>query len=183
MTVEAVDFTKAIKEAEAAGHIQGGSGDYFKLKEGDNRIRLLTMCLPHPNTYKGEKRFQWLCYILDRKDGRVKPYFMQHTIYKQIAALQISEDYQFASVPMPYDITIHAVGAGTKEVKYTMIPARRETPLTAEELALLKAAKPLADLQKALNEKKDDDAPKPAAGGGDEPPLSDYDEGPYPFER
>lgn len=174
MSTETVDFTKAMKEAEAAGLV-GEKGDYFKLKEGDNRLRLLTMCLPHPNTFKGEKRFQWLCYILDRKDGRVKAYFMQHTIYKQIAALQTNEDYAFASVPMPYDITIHAVGAGTKEVKYTMIPARKETPLTADDLKALAAMKPLLELQKVLNEKKDEKSA--------EPPTSDYDDGPYPFEE
>lgn len=35
---------------------------------------------------------------------------------------------------MPYDITITAKGAGTKEVKYTVTPARQNVPLTGAEV-------------------------------------------------
>jgi hypothetical protein len=151
-----------MKEAEKAGML--GSGDYLKLKEGANRLRLLTECLPHQGEYQGKKNFKWLCLVLDRGDGKVKPFFMPHTIYKQIAALQTSEDYAFYDVPMPYDLTINADGAGTKEVKYTLMPARKETPLTSGELALLSEAKPLHDVKKALDEKAAKN--KPANGSG-----------------
>lgn len=152
----AVDFGKRLKEAEDAGLV--GGGDYFKLKEGDNRMRLLTDCLPHEGTYQGKKNFKWLCYVLDRRDGKVKPFFMAHSIYKQVAALQMSDDYAFADVPMPYDLTINAKGAGTKEVVYTLLPARKETPITALEYQALAEAKPLPELQAKLREK----AAKPA---------------------
>lgn len=153
-----VDFGAALKQAEEAG-LTGG-GDYLKLKEGPNRLRLLTECLPHANEYQGQRNFKWLCYVLDRADGKVKPWFMANTIYKQIVALQTSEDYAFQDVPMPYDLTIHAKGAGTKEVKYTLMPARKNSELSAAEKLLLTSAKPLKELQAKLKEKQA--AAKPA---------------------
>lgn len=154
-----VDFGARRKQAEAEGLL--GSGDYFKLKEGPNRVRLMSECLPHPGEYKGTKNFKWLCYVLDRRDAKVKPFFMPHTIYKFIESLQTSEDYQFYDVPMPYDITITADGAGTKEVKYAVMPAKKETPLTDAESVLLAQAKPLAELQQKLREKNAKGEPQP----------------------
>lgn len=166
----AVDFGARMKEAEKAGILS--SGDYLKLKEGANRLRLLTECLPHEGEYQGKKNFKWLCLVLDRADGKVKPFFMPHTIYKQIVALQRSDDYAFDGVPMPYDLTINADGAGTKEVKYTLMPARKESLLTAAENQALADHKTVHEVKKALDEKNaktrgngappDDDAPHPA---------------------
>lgn len=155
-----VDFGATRKQAEADGQI--GGGDFYKLKEGDNRIRLMSICLPHTSTFDGKKNFKWLCYVLDRRDGDVKAFFMAHRIYKAIEALQINPDYSFDEVPMPYDITINAKKAGTKDVEYTLLPARKETPLTEEEREKLDAAKPLEELKQAINEKQ---TTKGAAGG------------------
>lgn len=158
------DFGAARKMAEDAGLL--GGGDYYKYKEGDNRFRLMSLCLPHSGEYQGRPNFKWLCYVLDRRDGKVKTHFMPHKIYKAIEALQVNPDYTFEEVPMPYDVTVHAKGAGTKEVEYSLIPARKETPLTADEEADLNQQKPLADVQKALIEKKS----KSGNGSADEPP-------------
>lgn len=180
MTTEtAVDFGAQRKAAEAAGLLS--SGDYLKLKEGDNRFRLMTMCLPHAGEYQGRKNFKWLCYVLDRMDGKVKPFFMPHTIYKKIEALQVDDDYQFSSVPMPYDLRINAKGAGTKEVEYSLIPAKKETPVTADEMQQLRAMKPLAEFQGALKEKNAKQTPQ-APAQHDEPADYNDDDVP-PFMR
>ena len=166
----AVDFAGRMAEAEKAGLLS--SGDYLKLKQGPNRFRLMTECLPHEGEYKGTKNFKWLCYVLDRVDGKVKPFFMPHTIYKQIAEFQRSDEYAFDDVPMPYDLTITADSkVGTKEVKYTLTPARKNTDVTADEIALLDAMKPLADFQRALQEKAG--KPKPPSHEDDEREYSD----------
>jgi hypothetical protein len=55
--------------------------------------------------------------VIDRTDGKFKLFFMPNTIYKQIEALQENPDYEFTDVPMPYDITINAKGAGSKDVE------------------------------------------------------------------
>lgn len=147
-----VNFTANREKAEKEGLL--GKGDYLKLQEGDNRIRLMSECLEHPGEYQGKPTFKWLCYVLDRRDGKIKPFFMAHTIYKAIEALQMNEDYKFEEVPMPYDVTINAKGAGTKEVVYTLMPARANTPLTPAERALLTGTQPISDLQAALREKQ-----------------------------
>lgn len=170
------DFGAARKQAEDAGLL--GGGDYLKFKEGDNRFRLMSICLPHADEYQGRKNFKWLCYVLDRRDNKVKALFMPHKIYKAIEALQVNPDYTFEEVPMPYDITVNAKGAGTKEVEYSLIPARKETPLTAAELADLNEQKPLDELQTALFEKKQKNGGAPARDN--EPPAHGDDEEP-PF--
>lgn len=147
----AVDFAAKRKEAEKQGLISGG--DYFKLREGANRFRLMSECLPHNGEYQGKPNFKWLCYVIDRFDGKVKPFFMAHSVYKQIEALQQNPDYEFNDVPMPYDLTINATGAGTKDAKYTVVPARKNTDVTGDEMAAFDEVKPIDELQKALLEK------------------------------
>lgn len=149
---ERVDFGAARKEAEEAGMLSGG--DFYKYQNGDNRIRLMSRCEPHTSDFNGKPNFKWLCYVLDRRDNKVKAHFMPHKIYKAIEALQANPDYTFETVPMPYDITVHAAKAGTKEVEYAVMPARRETPLTTSEERDLAAQKPIGDLKKALDEKQ-----------------------------
>lgn len=177
-----VDFAANRRQAEDAGQIS--SGNSYKLKEGQNRIRLMSLCLAHPGEFKGTKTFKWLCYVLDRRDQKVKPFFMAHTIYKAIEALQSEPDYAFVEVPMPYDLTITAKGAGTKEVEYSVIPARKETPLTPEEELKLEEMKPLADLQAAIKAKDvKGKEPQPPAHTDDElvtvPNYDDSEEPPF----
>lgn len=176
----AVDFAKSRQQAEDQGLV--GGGDYLKLKEGDNRMRLLSECLPHVGEFQGQRNFKWLCYVIDRRDGKPKPFFMPHRVYKAIEALQVNPDYTFEEVPMPYDVTVTAEGAGTREVKYGLIPARKETAISAVEFQEIAKLKPLAELQIALKEKnaKASKATSAIPGVDEPPPPSDED---YPFMR
>lgn len=153
------DFSKTQEEAEKNFNL--GAGQYFKIKEGANRVRLVSICLPHESTFKGKKNFKWLCQILDRKDGVVKPFFMPHTIYGFIRDLQLDPDYSFTEIPMPYDVTIKAIGAGNKEVKYSLTPARESVPLTQEEKNLIVEAPTIKQLQaKILENEKENTVPE-----------------------
>lgn len=145
-------FAQNRKQAEDAGML--GKGGFYKYQEGDNRIRLLSECLPHVSVFSGQRNFKWLCYILDRRDGKVKAHFMPHKVYKAIEALQLNPDYSFDEVPMPFDLTIHAKGAGTKEVEYTVLPARKEVPLTKEEELEFYKQTPLDEVKAKLDEKQ-----------------------------
>ena len=131
-------------------------GQYLKLQEGANRIRLVSECLPHQSFYKNQLTFKWLCQVIDRKDGIVKPFFMPNTIYRHIESLQLSEDFKFEEVPMPYDLIVMAIGAGTKEVKYSTQGARTNTPLTEEEKKAIAEAPTVQELQQKIrdNEKE-----------------------------
>lgn len=177
------NFAAARKAAEDQGLL--GGGDYYKFKEGDNRLRLMSVCLPHEGSYKGKRNFKWLCYVLDRRDGKIKVHFMPHKVYKAIEALQENPDYTFTEVPMPYDITIAAKGAGTKEVEYSVIPARKETPLTDDEEEALEAVKPIEDVQAALYEKaskaSSDDDHADQRSHHDDPPMEPITDDDIPF--
>ena len=80
----------------------------------------------------------------------MKPYFRPVKVYRQIEALQENPDYRFDEVPMPYDLTLNAKAAGTKEVVYTILPARANVALTAAELDLVAKAGTVAEFQQAL---------------------------------
>jgi hypothetical protein len=142
-----VNFAAAREKAEEAGLLRTG-GVYNKtLKNGDNRFRLVSECLEHPGSYNGKPTFKWLCLVLDRADGNVKPYFMPNTVYEQIEALQVNPDYAFDEVPMPFDVTLNIKGVGKKDVVYTVLPARANTPLTGAETAAIAEVGSVRDVQ------------------------------------
>lgn len=154
------DFSAARKQAEQSGALQ--SGDRFKIQEGANRLRILSEFLPHTSYYQGSRRFQWLGYILDRKDGQVKTWFMPNSIHKHIEAIQQDPDWAFDEVPMPYDITVNAKGAGTKEVEYGVTPSPKRVPLTTAEEAAFLAKKAIREVQQAIVEKQNERGDTPS---------------------
>lgn len=153
-----VNFGASREAAEKSGALS--SGDRFKIKEGPNRVRLMSEFLPHTSYFKaspqavGQRRFQWIGYILDRVDGQVKTFFMPHTIHKFIEDLQQDSDWSFDEVPLPYDVTINAKNAGTKEVEYSVTPSPKRVPATPAELAALAEKKPIAEVQKTIYDKQ-----------------------------
>lgn len=168
-----VSFGAAREEAEKSGALS--SGDRFKITEGANRIRLMSEFIPHTSYFKknptapgpGERRFQWFGYVLDRKDGQIKTFFMPHTIHKFIEDLQTNEDWSFDEVPMPYDVTLNATGAGTKEVKYSITPSPKRTPITEAEAEAFIAKKPIREIQAAIYEKQEKNSPDPTRDAPD----------------
>jgi hypothetical protein len=90
----------------------------------------------------------------NEKDAGMKLVKLGNKIIKQLDALSENEDYAFDSFPMPYDITINAVGAGTKEVEYSVVPSPKIIPLTPEEEAALVKEHSPADIVKTMKEKQ-----------------------------
>jgi len=125
---------KAFAFAEEAK--KADSGSYLKLKEGNNVVRLVTEFLLYESSFQGKPTRKFVGFVIDRADGAIKPAFLAKTIIDAIADLQLSgaDEYGFEGVPMPYDINIKATNAGTKEVIYSVIPAKAAKPLTEEEL-------------------------------------------------
>lgn len=148
-----MDFDFQATEQVAQKEYNLGKGQYFKPQDGDNKFRLVSICLPHDGEYNGKPTFKWLCQILDRKDSTVKPYFMPHKVYEQIRDLQMDSEYAFKSVPMPYDLNLKVTDAGKLTVTYTIIPARTSTPLTTEEQNLVTSAPTIQELQIKVREK------------------------------
>lgn len=157
-----MNINDTIKKAEKDYGLD--SGAYFKVKEGSNKIRVLTEALPYQSYYKGNKTFKFVGWICDYVDGKVKLYFFPKTVYEAIGSLQVTEDYAFEDMPMPYDVSINAKNAGTKEVEYQVMPARSNTPVDQEILTQLAGKKTIEEVIAQLKEndsKNGNTAPEP----------------------
>ncbi len=152
--------------------VGGGKNDWFKVEEGENKIRVCVTPMFNQSRYKygtcyegadfckkenlGDKENlinKWLAWIIDRKDGKLKLYNMPFTVSKSIVSLKTNAEYAFEDFPMPFDITLNVKGAGTKEVEYTVLPGRKEFSLTDEEKAALEKESPVEDIIAAMKDK------------------------------
>lgn len=178
-----------LDNAEKEGMNFGG-GDWFKFKEGANQVRILTTLEPIPSHYGygycvgkehcpvckegGEDKkpsVKFLCWVLDQSDQQMKLAQFPYIVMKTLQDFQNIPDYTFDVVPMPYDLIINATNAGKKEVEYTIMPARKETPVSEEILKQLakentpseiKASMKKKQLKKLGIEMPDDGKPKVA---------------------
>jgi hypothetical protein len=124
----------------------------FKFKEGQNRFRILTNPELHMSEYNGNPTMKFVCHIIDRADALIKLAFLPKTVYQSVVDLQKSEDYSFEEAPMPYDVTVSARGAGTKEVMYTVMPTA-PSELTETEIINFNEATPISEILERLAEK------------------------------
>jgi len=151
---------QAIKDSGLA------SGEYLKLKEGANKMRLMSPALFHSGIFEdkktGEKRAnnKFVAWVFDWADGKVKLFFMSKTVLEAIGALQDNPDYAFDTVPMPYDITVNAKDAGTKDVMYSLTPSRQNTPVPVEALNQMDGKETIEAVLSKLRE-KDGQVPAP----------------------
>jgi hypothetical protein len=128
-----------------------GSGEKLKLAEGQNKVRVLSEPRMVQSVYQGQPNTKFVAWVIDRKDGKIKLFYMPKTILEGISALEETEGYAFNSLPMPYDIMVNAKGAGTKEVVYSVFPMPA-TKLTEAELEEFHAKKPIDEVVARLLE-------------------------------
>lgn len=179
-------------EFDAAQAEIGGS-DYFKFKEGENRLRILAKpvrkitrfgygicyagaayCQAAAMTADYEKAKQeaiaagkdasdvsqptlslkWACWAVDRATKKVVNVELTNKMMETIISYMESEEGKFTEWPMPYDVIVTAKGAGQKSVKYSMIAARSNTPVTEEELELLGKQTPMDQIIEKMKAKK-----------------------------
>lgn len=119
---------------------------FFKIVEGDNRFQLLTHLAPYALKWngtryipaeEGDKNVSWkgVGYVL--QDDLIKEATLPYTVVKAIKGLMDDPDYAFDEFPMPRLVNVKAVGAGTKEVEYNLIPSPKETQVPAAILTEL----------------------------------------------
>jgi hypothetical protein len=150
-----------IDEANKSEFSTAGSG-WLKMKEGLNQFRILTepevifenygkgICY-HECGYEGSPKY--LARVLDRADNKVKLYKIPFTIFETIAGFEKDDELQFSGFPMPYDVKVEAKGAGTKEVKYTVLPSLKRVNLEQSVLDFLSKQKSLKDVIKLMQDK------------------------------
>ena len=161
------NFMQRFNEIKSSMDTAGG--DWFKFKEGDNKLRII--CEPaklqkkfirgiaYPNCgFEHETTIKFLTYVYDYSDNKIKLFKLSYGVMNQIVDFMIDPEYAFEQFPMPYDITVKATNAGTKEVKYTIIPARANSEMptdVAEEIAKKKTPSEIIALMQEKQKNKD----------------------------
>jgi hypothetical protein len=160
-----------------SGMSEGGKSESFKVKEGTNKIRICSDFIFHESIFKGTKSKKFVCWVIDRADGKVKPYFAPYTIVKALSKYQEDEDYHWVDAPMTRDLIIDAKDAGTKEVDYQCHLSLKETPLTAVEQADLEQKGSIEAFIEKIKEKQEKENPtEPVIDADDEPNESVLDD-------
>lgn len=151
------------EEAQKEGIATSNTGDWYKLQENDNVIRVLEepemifekfkvgICYTDCG-YEGTPKF--LTYVLDRKDGKIKLAKLPYKIGTTIATYQEDDDYAFDGFPMDYDIKVHAKNAGTTDVIYTMTPRPKRERIDSETAAALLKLKRIPEIIAKMKENK-----------------------------
>jgi hypothetical protein len=62
------------------------------------------------SVYQGQPNTKFVCWVIDRADGKVKLYCTPKTILEVISGYEDDEQFGFKALPMPYDVTINARG-------------------------------------------------------------------------
>lgn len=143
--------------------------EFFKLKAGDNKVRVLTdpvRVMKYYNQaakksfiafkdcgYSADTKPRWLCYVYNHEKEAIELAELPHTIAKQMLEYKDNDDYKFDSCPMPYDVTINKKGENL-ETEYNVIPARKNSDIPKETLDELKTLKPCGEIKKAWQEKE-----------------------------
>lgn len=140
--------------------------EFYEMKIGDNRCRLLSEPVKVMTLYKGiypnskyaglvDESYQptgddkvsttaWI-WGIDRVTGELAIFQLGSAILLAITALKNSPEYSFSKFPMPYDINIKNTGEGAN--RYSIIAARQNTDVTEEEMTLLVKKQEKSDIQ------------------------------------
>lgn len=154
---------------------------YFDIKEGENRFVLLSHCAPFAQVYEGGKyrpakegdtnvSIRGICWVW--QDGAVKQAKLPYKVVAAIRAIQQNPDWEF-KLPFPHVLTLSAIGAGTKEVKYSVTPSPKEVAISAVILDELKKKPTPEDLVEKM---KTGIAAKSSEDTRSAPPPVDYPE-------
>lgn len=99
-------------------------------------------------------QFKAWAWAIIRESGELRIVQLGNSIIKQLYDLRTSTDYAFKAFPMPYDINIKTTNAGTLDVNYSVMAARQNTEVTADEIAALNKKKSIEDIIKAILNKQ-----------------------------
>jgi len=155
----------------AASYGQKPSSDWFRPKEENSKIHILSEYEPVGKHWDNIKRRSSICigkergcpmclagdkpnacyrmWVIDRKDGEIKPAELPYGIMKQIKDLQKNPEYEFDSIP-PFDITIirtvKKIAGGQERIEYSVQASRQNVNLTLEEQEAYADKKPMCDI-------------------------------------
>jgi len=98
---------------------------------------------------------KYLFWGIDRQDNQIKILELPYSVAQKIAELKESTEYGFDVIP-GYDITIKKTktGPNSTDIEYTVIPSRKDTPLTKEELDAFAEKEPLKDIVEKMKSRE-----------------------------
>lgn len=169
-----MDFKNYSEHAKKLGVGQGG---YYRLEDGENKLRVVSECEPsvshfhdkksYPCTQEesclyckqgNKKTYKVLAYVVDRADEDVKLAELPWSVFKAIGELANSSEYGFEGLP-PYDLVAKRTGEGM-ETRYMVMPGKNDKPITKEQEAKLKKKKPVLEISmERITKAQDGDAP------------------------
>lgn len=194
-----ISFEEQFNKDQEKHNIQSGSSDFFNIKEGNNKMRILAEPkliverFKYGICYKGAEycqkealerdnarlQYRYLTWIIDRLDGRIKLFKIPYTITKTLVGLKMAMDegYGFENFPMPYDVNIKAKNAGSKQVEYSVLPSKKESPIEKHEQTEFEKQTEISDIIERMKQKQME---KMGVAQKDEKPGQTLDEIEYP---
>lgn len=146
--------------------ISSGSSHFFEVKEGDNRIRVVSRPIrvwksfdenKVPMMYLTEARAKQdqkakprcFMYVINRDlGGKIQQAEFGPQIMSQFLDLAVHSEYGFEKEPNeipPYDMILTRTGSGF-ETEYKLMPARNNTDLTLQERKDMASQKPMEEV-------------------------------------
>lgn len=156
---EALSWENLMDQASDLGI--GSGGNYYKLEDGENIVRVLSTPV-HSAVYfvNGKPVFQqnaddetklktklnhrFTMYVFCQEKKKIQMAEFGWSIAKAIAEFSKSSQYSFNGLP-PYDIIIKKSGSGATNTEYTVTPGRVETPMTKEVIEELAKKQPIKE--------------------------------------
>lgn len=158
--------------------VTSSESDFFTLPVGDTKLRILTDFVEVKTLWEGEypnskslgivegnpkvsagqkvqsKGWAWATVknVNGSEINEVRIIQFSMGLIGKIAKLKSDGDYAWEDMPMPFDITISNTGEGGN--RYSITPARNNTPVSEKEEELLKKKKSLEDIVSAIVDKQ-----------------------------
>lgn len=159
-------------------HSRMNTSDYYSMREGSNRMRIVTDFVEVQSINRGKDfkgyvsennqplagdtvRTQAWAWAIIRGDAKkeiadeLNIVKFGKTILGQLVGLKNNPEYAFEDMPMPFDLDVQAKNAGEMTVVYTVVPARKNTEVTADEMEKLNKKNPITEIVKRMLEKQD----------------------------
>lgn len=149
---------------------KSSGSDFFKIPEGKTKLRILTDFVKvqtvwegvYPNskpvgaftgqTLRDDQSVQTKGWCWIETDGELKILQTPVAIIKKLAELKQNPEYAWEEMPMPFDITIANSGEGPN--RYSVEPARQNTPVSEEILTKLADSTPIEEVIERIEAKR-----------------------------
>lgn len=149
------------------------SGDFFKIPTGNTKLRIMAPFVKVQSAWVGkypaskptgivhegrplqqgeelqESAWTW---ALVREINLLKILRVPMGLLAKIAKLKQDAEYTWNEYPMPFDITISNTGEGGD--RYSITPARQNTEVTVEEMALLNKCHTIPQIVQSIIDKQ-----------------------------